>query len=536
MNGYESSDLGGGTPSGLLKSRASFCPDNIALEFQGQAFTYADFDREVSTVAAGLMGLGMKPGDAVSIFMSNRPEYLFAWFGNNRAGMVTVFVNTAYKGAFLNYGIEHSESKVIFTEAKLLPELLSLAKLPPALKFIICLDDMLGGLPEGSNVMMLSMQDLASSAASSTQFPEVLPEHTGTISFTSGTTGKSKGAVTPNMLNVVFGKEAADAFGLSSRDRLYTCMPLFHGMAQMTAAIASVYAGATLTLSAKFSVRQFWYEVRDAQATIFNLVGSMLYMLLSQPPSPRDRDHKVIRVFSAPAPTDVLYRFESRFGLQLIEGYGQTEIKNVLYNPLHGRKVGSMGKPTPSTILEIHDETGAKVPAGVIGEIVYRPRQPNIMLKEYFRDPEATLANIKGLWWHTGDLGSMDEEGFFYFSDRKKDSMRRRGENISSYELESAAALFPGIGEVAAVATRSDVGEDDVMVVFTSASAQDFDFEALFQHCVTALPRYMVPRYYRIVPSLPRTANGKVRKVELRETGVTPDTWDHIAAGLTVPR
>jgi crotonobetaine/carnitine-CoA ligase len=533
---HESTALGGGTPSGLLSARADYCRDNIALEFQGRTFTYGDFDREVSAVAAGLMGLGLKHGDAASIFLSNRPEYLFAWFGINRAGLVTVFVNTAYKGSFLSYGIEHSESKVIFTEASLLPELLALPVLPPVLRFIVCLDGLPGELPDSSGVRLLSLEDLLSAAAPNTQFPRILPEHPGTISFTSGTTGKSKGAVTPNMLNVVFGKEAADAFGFSSQDRVYTCMPLFHGMAQMTSVVASLHVGATLILSEKFSLRRFWDEIRDSRATEFNLVGSMLYMLLSPPPSPRDRDHQVTRVFSAPAPADVLYRFESRFGLQLIEGYGQTEIKNVLYNPLKGRKVGSMGIPTPSTILEVHDDTGAKVAPGVIGEIVYRPRLPNIMLKEYYRDPEATLANMQGLWWHTGDLGSMDEDGFFYFSGRKKDSMRRRGENISSNELESAAALFPGIGEVAAVATRSDVGEDEVMIVFESAKSGNFDFKALFAHCVASMPRFMVPRYYRIIDALPRTPNGKVRKVELREAGVTADTWDHVAAGLMVPR
>lgn len=534
MNKFESTDLGGGTPSGLLSSRAGYCPENIALEFQGKTYSYQRFDEEVSAVAAGLISLGLQHGDAGSIFMSNRPEYLFAWLGMNRAGVVTVFVNTAYKSTFLAYGIEHSESKIIFTEAQLLPELLALTPLPPTLQCIVCLDGLPEQLPVGLSVRLLSLQDLASAAAPNTTFPEVLDEHTAAISFTSGTTGKSKGAVTPGLLSVVMGKEAANAFELTSRDRLYTCMPLFHGMAQMTSVIASVYVGASLTLSAKFSVRRFWDEIRDARATKFNLIGSMLHMLLSAPPSLRDREHNVTRVFSAPAPADVLYRFEARFGIHLIEGYGQTEIKNVVYNPIKGRKVGSMGKPTASTILEVHDEKGNAVAPGVVGEIVYRPRQPNIMLKEYHRDPQATLGTMKDLWWHTGDLGSVDEDGFFYFSDRKKDSMRRRGENISSHEVEAATVIFPGIGEVAAVAARSDIGEDEVMVVFECASPAAFDFEALFRFCIQALPRYMVPRYYRVVDVLPRTANGKVRKVALREEGVTADTWDHLAAGLTV--
>lgn len=536
MNKFESFDLGGGTPSGLLSSRAGYCPEHIAIEFQGDAISYQVFDDKVSEVAAGLIGMGLKHGDAGSIFMSNRPEYLFSWLGMNRAGVVTVFVNTAYKGAFLAYGIEHSESKIIFTEEKLLPELLALSPFPPALRFIVCLDSLPDQVPKGLNVRLLSLHDLASIAVPNTKFPAVLDEQTAAISFTSGTTGKSKGAVTPGLLSVMMGMEAANAFGLTSRDRLYTCMPLFHGMAQMTSVMASIYVGASLTLSAKFSVQRFWDEIREARATKFNLIGSMLHMLLSSPPSSRDRDHCVTRVFSAPAPADVLYRFEARFGIHLIEGYGQTEIKNVLYNPILGRKVGSMGKPTASTILEVHDDKGNRVAPGVVGEIVYRPRQPNIMLKEYHRDPQATLFSMKDLWWHTGDLGSMDEDGFFYFADRKKDSIRRRGENISSHELEAVTALFPGIREVAAVATRSDIGEDEVMVVFECVGEGVFNFPALFQYCIDALPRYMVPRYYRIVEGLPRTENGKIRKVVLREQGLTADTWDYVAEGLSVPR
>lgn len=536
QNRHDLNDVGGGTPAGLLSSRAGYCPENAALEFEGRRYTYREYDREVSAVAAGLMGLGLKHGDAGSIFLSNCPGYVFAWLGMNRIGMVTVFVNTAYKGTFLSYGIEHSESKVVFTESALLPELLALPSLPTALQLVVCLDGVPKEARERTGVRLIALQDLLASAASEAEFPEVLAEHTAAISFTSGTTGKSKGAVTPGLLSVVMGKEAAGAFGLSARDRLYTCMPLFHGMAQMTSVIASIYAGASLTLSRRFSVRQFWDEVREARATHFNLSGSMLYMLLSAPPTPRDNDHQVTRVFSAPAPADVLYRFEARYGIHLIEGYGQTEIKNVAYNPIHGRKVGSIGRPTPSTILEIHDDAGAQVPPGVIGEIVYRPRQANIMLKHYHGDPEATLANMKGLWWHTGDLGYMDEDGFLYFFDRKKDSMRRRGENISSHELEAAVALFPGIGEVAAVAVPSDVGEDEVLGVIEYAGPKPFDFEGLFHYCVRSLPRFMVPRYYRVVDSLPRTPTGKVRKVELRQEGVTSDTWDHVAAGLSVPR
>ena len=332
------------------------------------------------------------------------------------------------------------------------------------------------------------------------------------------------------------GKESAIANAITPRDRMYTCMPLFHGMAQVTTGYAAVYAGAAIVLARRFSVTSYWDEIRKSQATQSSALGSMLQMLLAPPPSPEDREHVCTRIFSAPAPAEVLYKFERRYGTHVIEGYGSTEIKNVLYNPLDARKIGSMGKPTATTLLEIHDADGNLVNAGEVGEIVYRPKLPNIMLMGYYKEPEKTLAQMKGLWWHTGDMGSVDADGYFYFFDRTADRLRRRGENISSMEVEGVLGAYPGVREAAAVAAASEVGEDEVMAVLEVTEPALFDFPALFAHCCAGLPRFMVPRYYRLIPALPRTPTGKVRKTVLRDEGVTPETWDHVKAGLTVPR
>ena len=332
------------------------------------------------------------------------------------------------------------------------------------------------------------------------------------------------------------GKEAATAFEINTRDRLYTCMPLFHGMAQVTTHYAAIYAGATLVLSRRFSVSQFWNEIRSSGATQTSVLGSMLLMLLTPSPSSADLEHSCTRMFSAPAPQDVVYRFERRYGVDVIGGYGLTEIKNVLYNPRGARKAGSLGKPTATSIVEIHDEAGNALGPGLIGEIVYRPTLANIMLKGYYKEPEKTLENMRGLWWHTGDTGSMDADGYFYFFDRTSDRLRRRGENVSSAEIESVVGMFPRVREAAAVATHSDLGEDEIMVVLEIDGSQEMDYESLFEHCCTLMPRFMVPRYYRSIDELPRTPTGKVRKVALREQGVTATTWDHVTAGLKVPR
>ncbi|WGS55269.1 AMP-binding protein (plasmid) [Paraburkholderia sp. D15] len=532
---HDLQDIGGGTASAMLASRAKAAPDNVALVFEGQNFSYRELDEQASAAGSGLMALGLKKGDAVGFFMTNRPEYLFGCYGSGRAGLVQVSINTAYKATFLHYTLEHSEAKVLVTEARLAEALMTLGTLPTGLRTIVYLDGMPKNIPAG-DVDVISWEEMLAKRSHNPEFPTVHPHDASAISFTSGTTGRSKGVVSPALQGVVMAREAAHAFGITPRDRMYTCMPLFHGMAQVTTCLAAIYAGATIVLSRRFSVTQFWEEIRESGATQASALGSMLHMLLSPPPSPRDLDHKVVRMFSAPAPADVLYRFERRYGVHVIEGYGSTEIKNVLYNPIHGRKVGSMGLPTATSIMEIHDEDGNTLPPGEVGEIVYRPRIANIMLKHYHKEPEKTLENMRDMWWHTGDMGSMDSDGFFYFFDRKSDALRRRGENISSQEVEMVLTAYPGIRDAAAVAAHSEVGEDDVLVVLEVANAGGFDFNNLFRHCVEALPRFMVPRYYRLIETLPRTPTGKIQKAVLRQEGLTVDTWDHVSAGLEVPR
>lgn len=532
MIAHDLNDVGGGSASGMLASRAGWAPDNVALVFDGRDVTYGEFDALASRAAAGLLALGPQRGDVVATFMTNRLEYLFNGYGVNRAGLVTVSVNAGFKAGFLHTILDHSEAVVLVTEARMAPALATMEALPARLRTIVYVDGVPDVVPAG--ITALSWDDMLAGGDPDPTFPVLKPGDTCAISYTSGTTGLSKGVVSPNLQGVMMGKEAADAFALTPRDRLYTCMPLFHGMAQVTTGYAAVYAGATMVLSRGFSVTRFWDEIRDSGATQASALGSMMHMLMTAPPSPFDRDHQVTRIFSAPAPANVLYRFERRFGTHVIEGYGSTEIKNVLYNPVLGRKIGSMGTPTATTMLEIHDEDGNSLPPGHVGEIVYRPRVPNIMLKQYYKEPEKTLANIRGLWWRTGDMGSMDADGFFYFYDRTADRLRRRGENISSAEVEGVLAAYPGVAEAAAVAVHSDIGEDEVMVVIESAI--NLDMAAVFAHCALHMPRFMVPRYYRVLQPLPRTATGKVQKALLRDQGTTTDTWDHVAAGLVVQR
>ncbi|AGP61111.1 AMP-binding protein [Streptomyces rapamycinicus] len=528
------SDLADGTVGGLLAARAALHPDKPALVFEDSELTYGALDAAVTDVARGLVSAGAAPGGSVGIFLPNRPEYVLAWLGAARAGAVEVPINIAYKGSFLDHALRSTGVRVLVTDAALLELVADLPDVPHTLETVVLLDgDRRRRTPPG--VTVRTWNELLAAGDPAAELPRVAPRDPVAIMLTSGTTGRSKGVVHPHLMPLVAARECAAQLATTADERLYTCLPLFHGAAQINISLHAFYAGATVVLGRRFSASRFWDELRTHRVTQFNALGSVLPMLLAQPPSDRDRDHRATKVFAAPAPPQVLHPFEERFGVHVVEGYGLTEIKNVLYNPLDARKAGSLGLPTESSVLEIHDESGQRAAPGRAGEIVYRPRLPDIMFSGYHRDPEATLATMKDLWWHTGDLGYTDQDGYFYFIDRKKDALRRRGENISSHEIESVLLACPGVMAAAAIGTPSELGEDEVLVVVQPEPGHELDFPTLFAHCDHSMPHFMVPRYYRVVDRLPITPNGKVRKHRLRDQGRV-GAWDALAAGLAPTR
>ncbi|MGD9988187.1 AMP-binding protein [Pseudonocardia sp.] len=528
--------LGGGTVGGLLTDRAARTPDKPALIFDDEQLSYAELDAAASTVARGLLGLGLAPGTSVGVFLPNRVETLVAFFGIARAGLVEVPVNTAYKGAFLDHALGHTDVQVLITEPGLLDLAAALPERPSALRIVVTLSD---SVPAGvllPGVEILTWHAMLARGDLSQAFPTVGIDDPVGIMLTSGTTGRSKGAVYPALMPVVAAHEFALAMETTADERLYTCLPLFHGAAKINISLHAIVAGATVVLGRRFSASRFWDDVRRHEVTQFNALGSVLPMLLAQPPSDRDRDHPARKVFAAPAPPPVLTATEERFGVHVVEGYGLTEIKTIVWNPISARKIGSMGVPSATTLLEVHDDLGFPVPPGQVGEIVFRPRVPHVMFSGYHHQPEATVETSRDLWWHTGDLGFTDDDGYFYFVDRKKDALRRRGENVSSQEVESVLLEHPAVAEAAAVGVASDLGEQEVMAVVQATEGTDLDLEDLFAHADRALPHFMVPRYYRVVEQFPATPTGKIRKAALRETGLTDDTWDAEAAGLTPTR
>jgi crotonobetaine/carnitine-CoA ligase len=354
--------------------------------------------------------------------------------------------------------------------------------------------------------------------------------------FTSGTSGPAKGATHSNRSALWNAFAWLDVLELADDDVAYSMFPLFHVTARSAVVTSTMWAGGSVALRSRFSVSGFWDDVRASGATFFAYMGSVVHLLWSAPPTEHDAEHRVRVAFGAAAPAHVVEPFERRFGLRLIEVYGSTEL-GLATAPRPGERAsGAMGHPRPHLELEVHDHFGRRLPAGRDGEIVARPRSPHAMFQGYWADPEATVDAVAGLWFHTGDRGHFRPDGQLVFVDRDKDVIRRRGENISSFDVERVTQAHPAVVEAAAFAVPSDIAEEEVAVAVVVDPEAGLEVAALFEYCIEHLPRFAVPRYIRLVDALPKTPSQRVQKYRLRAEGITPDTADREAMGIVVPR
>lgn len=356
------------------------------------------------------------------------------------------------------------------------------------------------------------------------------------ILYTSGTTGPSKGVLLSHGANLHLARTVIDLMGYEADDVLYTAFPLFHVNAKFTSVATALLSGARLVLDDRFSASAFWDRMRDEGVTAFNYMGTMLSILDKQPESTADADNPVRRCYGAACPASIWERFERRFGVRLHEHYGMTEIGIATMNTVSCRRVGSCGHAAPYFEVRIADQEDRELPDGEIGEIQVRPLQPEVMLREYWQRPDATIATFRNLWFHTGDMGSRDEDGFFYFADRLQDAIRRRGENISSWELESVIATHPAVLEAAAYGVPAELGEEEVMVAVVLKEGEAVTPAELLDFCQERVAHFAVPRYLCFRDELPKTPSQRIQKFKLREEGITPYTFDRVAHGYEVHR
>jgi crotonobetaine/carnitine-CoA ligase len=519
----------------LVTERARRQGDRVFLRFKDQSLTYKQMDLLSNRCARGFQRLGLGKNDKISLMLPNCPEFLHLWFGAAKIGAVEVPVNTSYKGEFLRHIVDQSDSRVLVVAEEFLDRLRLVEQdLPKLEKIVVVGEDPFGGAP-GLRTPVMTYEELLAVPDSPVDI-QVQPSDPHSIIYTSGTTGLSKGALSPHKFWIVVAQEMLEYREGTSEDIFYTFLPLYHFNAQVLTVLTALVAEAQMVLSDKFSASGFWDEVRRFQVTQFNYLGAVIPILAKQPARPDDGDNPVRIALGAGCPPDVMEEFEARFGLICLEGFGMSEIGIPIHVRVGDRRRGSCGKPMALYDIRLVDDEDQEVPVGEPGEIVFRPKEPFTMMLGYYHMPEKTLEAYRNLWFHSGDLGRRDEDGYYYFVDRKKDSLRRRGENISSFEVERAINGHPAVLESAAVAVRSELAEDEVKICVVLKPGARLSPEELIRYANERMPHFAVPRYVEFLDSLPKTPTERVQKFLLKEAGVTAATWDREKAGIKITR
>ncbi|HRP77518.1 MAG TPA: AMP-binding protein [Aquamicrobium sp.] len=512
----------------MLEHWARIQPDKIfALFADGETWTYAEALREAVTTANALKALGVRQGERVLVWLPNSADCLRAWFGLNYLGAVFVPVNLAYRGNLLRHAVRLSEARLGLVHADL-HQRLAEVELDGLEEIVV-----LGG--SGQEVAGLKVRQSGAFKSADLEPPAlerpIAPWDMQSIIFTSGTTGPSKGVMSSYMHLYSMAKAAPF---LRSDDRYMINLPLFHSGGVMPVTAMLIHGGSIAMVDA-FDTNTFWDTVKRAGITTAILLGVMGGFLLKRPASPDDKDHPLRTCTYVPL-NDTAPQFHERFGTEVHTHFNMTEISMPIVSEPNPTALGSAGKVRAGVEVRIVDEHDCEVPVGAVGELVVRTECPWALNHGYAGNPEATAAAWRNGWFHTGDGFRKDEEGNFYFVDRLKDAIRRRGENISSFEVESEVLSHPAVREAAAVAVRSEIAEDEVMAVVAIKEGADFDPAELIEFLRPRMAHFMIPRYVRVVEGLPRTPTAKIEKVKLREAGITPDTWDRDAAGIEVKR
>jgi crotonobetaine/carnitine-CoA ligase len=520
------------TVVGALRRRVADGPDAPFVRCGGDWITLAELDARSDNVAAGLVEIGVQAGERVAVLLPNREEIIDLFFATTKVGAVLVPLNAFLKGEFLRYQLADCGASVLVTDgpgyAAAAP-LLGLTEI----KRLVLLD----GIEGDGAVEATSWADVAASTAPA---PTGDPGSGDLVSliYTSGTTGLPKGCMLSHGYYVAGPQALLECGWVEPGDRIFTTWPLFHSSGQVVALMTALVADGSVVFEPQFSATTFLARAAEERATVLAGVGFMGLALLAQPPSPADRAHAVKRSFWIPMAPAQQLAFEERFGIPVLaEAFGQTECFPISMAPAGGdRARHTLGPPTAHYEIKLLGDGDTEVPPGAAGEICVRPKTPGVMYSGYWNKPEETLAAWRNLWHHTGDMARLDDAGRLVFVDRKKDALRRRGENVSSLELEAAILAHPGVAAVAVCAVPSALGEDDVKACVVATPGATLEPDELFEFFKTTLPYFAVPRYVQLREALPANALGRVMKHVMRSEGVPEGTWDFEALGLTVAR
>ncbi|MBA2383781.1 MAG: AMP-binding protein [Actinobacteria bacterium] len=513
----------------LLERQAERHGERPLLRFPGGERSYAGTRDAAARFAGRLAAAGVRPGDRVALMCGNRGELLDIVLGCAWLGAIAVPLNTALRGAQLEHVLGNADPRILVFESTLVRHLELVGAPPPALERIWVVGE--AAEPRWADVPQSPFPDPGDPADPH----PVRPGDTFAILYTSGTTGPAKGVCCPHAQFYWWGRLTAGHLAVSERDVLYSVLPLFHTNALNTV-FQALLTGSTYAVGARFSASGFWRELRESGATVTYLLGTMAHILLDRPPSPGDTAHRTRIALSPATPAGLATRFAERFGVHLVDGYGSTETNFVLCNTIGGHVPGSLGRVVDGFEATVVDAEDVEVPAGTPGELIVRHREPFSIATGYFRMPEETAAAWRNLWFHTGDRVVREPDGVFHFLDRRQDAIRRRGENISSWEVEQALLGHDDVALAAVVPVPSGLGDDEVLAFVVPREGARPDPIELVRHCESRLAYFAIPRYLELVPDLPLTGNGKVRKRLLRERGLGDATWDREAAGYVITR
>jgi len=518
----------------LLERQAAERPDQPFVAFwRGETWTYGETLSRVRRLAATLRAQGVRQGDHVLCWMGNGPELLSAWFAINYLGAVYVPINTAARGRPLEHVLDNADAPVLIAHAGLLGRLAEIDR--GKVCRILTVGTTESAPPDLPGVTVAPL--VVGEEAGDLDFDlgldrPIQPWDTQAIMYTSGTTGAAKGVVSSYVQLHAMGPDAFPC--ITADDRCMIAGPIFHCGSTLYV-YCMLAKGGSMAMIPEFRTADFWDAIRETRSTVVLLLGVMANFLLKAPATPNERDHTLEKVFIVPFGDDAP-RFAERFGVDLYTVYNMTEIASPLTAGPGITEPGLAGTPRACFELRVVDANDVPVPAGAVGELVVRSHRPWALMSGYYRNAEATAAAMRNGWFHTGDAFRVDADGRFFFVDRMKDVIRRRGENISSFELETEICAHPAVREAVAVAVPSEVGEDEVLAVVAPVEGAVVDPAELVRFLADRVAHFMVPRYVRVVDGLPKTASGKLQKHVLRATGLAEGTWDREAAGIRLKR
>lgn len=515
--------------STILTRQAERYGERVLLVAGETRWSFAQTAAIAAASAQALVDAGIKPGDRVALMCSNRPEFLQVYLGCAWLGAIAVPINTALRGFQLSHIFRNSRPALLVVEAQFVDAIESVeagVDLPPRTWIV--------GAAAGAVDARLSAVPLPALGAA-TPAGAVRPGDTVAILYTSGTTGPAKGVCCPQAQLFWWGIYSARALGIREGDVLFTTLPLFHTNA-LNAFYQALLNGCTYVLEPKFSASGFWAAAQRHKATVGYLLGAMASMLLAQPKNADDSTHCLRVALGGGVPPQIHGPFLQRFGVPLVDGYGSTETNFVFAGTIPSDRPGTMGYLADGIEARIVDENDSALPDGQAGELVLRAGEPFAFATGYFGMPEKTVEAWRNLWFHSGDRVVRDADGHYRFIDRMKDSIRRRGENVSSWEVEQTIQSHPAVAACAIYPLPSELGEDEVAAAILLEPGQSLEPVDIVRHCEGQIAYFAIPRYVRILSQMPLTENGKIKKGVLREAGITTDTWDREAAGLKVRR